>query len=92
MIPATIGIITAEQVGEYRLHLHFDDGTGQVVDFEPFLSHAPHPDLRTWLDPARFATFRLEHGGLVWGDYALCFPIVDLYLNQIEPASIPCYA
>jgi hypothetical protein len=25
----------------------------------------------------------LEHGDLVWGDFDLCFPIMDLYENQI---------
>ena len=35
-------------------------------------------------DPVRFATFRIEYGELVWGDYDLCFPVIDLYLNQLE--------
>jgi Protein of unknown function (DUF2442) len=84
MIPATINIISAEQVGDFRLHLQFDDGVKQTVDFKPFLTHALHPDIRAWLDPERFATFRLEYGELVWGDFDLCFPLIDLYLNQIE--------
>ena len=84
MIPATINIILAEQAGDFRLRLQFDDGVEQIVDFKPFLTHARHPDIRAWLDPARFATFRLEYGELVWGDYDLCFPVIDLYRNQIE--------
>ena len=84
MIPATINIISAEQAGDFRLRLQFDDGVEQIVDFKPFLTHARHPDIRAWLDPARFATFRLEYGELVWGDYDLCFPVIDLYRNQIE--------
>ena len=35
-------------------------------------------------DPVRFATFRLEYGELVWGDYDLRFTVFDLYRNQIE--------
>lgn len=85
MIPAIINIISAEYLGDYRIRLGFDDGTEQTVDFQPFLSHARHPDIRLWLDPARFAAFRLEYGELVWGDYELCFPVIDLYRNQIEP-------
>jgi len=84
MTPATINIDTAEQVGDFRILLNFDDGTEQTVDFKPFLTHALHPDIRAWLEPARFATFCLEYGELVWGDYDLCFPIIDLYRNQIE--------
>ncbi len=87
MIPATINITTVEQVGDYALRLAFDDGTTQTVDFKPFLSLSRHPDIRAYLDPARFAAFRIEHGELVWGDYDLCFPIADLYQNRLVPDS-----
>ncbi|MGA8146909.1 MAG: DUF2442 domain-containing protein [Gallionellaceae bacterium] len=84
MTPGIINIVTAEQVGDFRIRLRFDDGIEQTVDFKPFLTHALHPDIRAWLAPARFATFRIEYGDLVWGDYDLCFPVIDLYRNQIE--------
>lgn len=84
MTPATINIVTAEQIGDFRIHLRFDDGTEQTVDFNPFLTHTLHPDIRAWLDPVRFAAFRLEYGELVWGDYDLCFPVIDLCRNHIE--------
>ena len=84
MTPATINIVTAEQVGDFLIRLQFDDGIEQTIDFKPFLTNALHPDIRAWLDPARFAAFRLEYGELVWGDYDLCFPVIDLYRNQIE--------
>lgn len=79
-----IDIIAAEPAGDCRLHLTFDDGKEQIVDFKPFLTHAQHPDIRSYLDPARFAAFRIEYGELVWGDYELCFPVIDLYRNQLE--------
>ena len=84
MKQCSINIITAEQVGDYRLHLVFDDGMEQTVDFKPFLIHAHHPDIRAYLDPARFSAFRIEYGELVWGDCDLCFPIMDLYRNSID--------
>ncbi|WP_404357410.1 hypothetical protein [Methylotuvimicrobium sp. KM1] len=31
-----------------------------------------------------FADFRVEYGELIWGDYELCFPVIDLYRNTIE--------
>ena len=65
MTPATINIVEAEQVGDFRIRLRFDDGIEQTVDFKPFLTHALNPDIHAWLDPARFATFRLEYGELV---------------------------
>jgi hypothetical protein len=84
MTASVINIVTAELAGEYQIRLSFDDGTEQVVDFRPFLSRSLHPDIRAYLDPARFASFRIEFGELVWGDYDLGFPIIDLYRNQLE--------
>ena len=87
MIPATISITSVEPVGDYALRLSFDDGTAQTVDFKPFLSLSHHPDIRTYLEPARFAAYHIEYGELVWGDYDLCFPIADLYQNRLMPDS-----
>jgi hypothetical protein len=78
-----INITTAEYSGDYALRLCFDDGTVQTVDFKPFLSLSRHPAIRAYLEPELFAGFRIEYGELVWGDYDLCFPIADLYHNQL---------
>lgn len=84
MTSTTIRLVSAEQVGDFRLRLGFSDGREQTIDFRSFLSHARHPDLRAYLDPDRFAAFRIEYGDLVWGDYDLCFPVIDLYRNDLE--------
>lgn len=84
MTDRIINIVSAEPAGDLCLRLRFDDGTEQVVDFKPFLSRSVHPDIRAYLDPERFAAFRIEYGELVWGDYDLCFPVIDLYRNQLE--------
>ena len=84
MTPTTINITAAERVDDYALRLSFDDGTVQTVDFKPFLSLSRRPNIRAYLDPVRFAAFRIEYGELVWGDYELCFPIIDLYRNQLD--------
>jgi len=82
-----INIISATQIGEYRIRLVFDDNTLQEIDFKPFLVRSHHPDIRAYLKPEYFSGFRVEYGELVWGDYALCFPVIDLYRNTIEHAS-----
>ena len=87
MNPKIINIIVAEPAGDYRLHLTFDDGKEQTIDFKPFLSRAQHPDIRQYLDPTKFAAFHIAYGELFWGDYDLCFPIIDLYLNQLDHTS-----
>lgn len=83
MSNTVINITQAQLLGDWRIELRFDDGKVQVVDFKPFLSAARHPDIRAYLQPEAFARFRLEHGELIWGDYALCFPIMDLYNNDL---------
>jgi len=80
---AVIEIVRAEYISDYKLRLHFSDGMEQVIDFEPFLRRSRNPMVRGYLDPEKFADFRLEYGDLVWDDYGLCFPIADLYENSI---------
>ena len=46
MTPAIINIVTAEQVGDFRIRLRFDDGIEQTVDFKSFLTHTLYPDIR----------------------------------------------
>ena len=84
MIPETVNIISAVSAGEYKLRLSFDDGSQQTIDFYPFLIRAQHPAIRAYLDRDRFADFHLAYGELIWGDYDLCFPQVDLYTNTIN--------
>jgi hypothetical protein len=84
MNSTTINIVSATQVGDYLLKIEFDDKTAQTVDFGPFLKRSRHPDVRAYLQPARFSSFHITFGDLVWGDYELCFPVIDLYRNCIE--------
>ena len=79
-----INIVAVDPIGDYGLRLTFDDGVVQKVDFEPFLRSSPHPEIAAYLDKKRFASFRLEYGELIWDDYQLCFPIIDLYTNRID--------
>ncbi|HEY6331685.1 MAG TPA: DUF2442 domain-containing protein [Blastocatellia bacterium] len=78
-----LSIVSVEPVSGYTLKVHFNDGKQQTINFEPFLKNSRNPMIRQYLDPKKFAGFRLQHGDLVWDDYGLCFPILDLYENQI---------
>ena len=80
---AVINIVRAEQVSGYKLKLYFSDGAERVIDFEPFLRGSRNPMISEYLDPKKFANFKLEYGDLIWDDYGLCFPIADLYENRI---------
>lgn len=75
-------IARAEHVEANTLRLSFSDGKQQVVDFKPFLKSSHHPDIKKYLDVRKFKKFHLEDGELMWGDYELLFPIMDLYVNR----------
>ncbi len=78
-----ISIEQAKQLGDYKLHLVFNDQSSQVVDFQPFLSQSLNQLIRKYLAPEEFAKFEIDQGDLEWNDYELCFPIADLYENRI---------
>ncbi len=80
-------IITVEHVkhiDEYRLKLDFNDKTSQIVDFFPFLSKSLNPLIWKYLNQNEFLKFEIDAGDLEWNDYDLCFPIADLYENNIK--------
>ena len=81
--PDYLEVIEAEYVSGYQISLTFNDETVSVMDFEPFLRNAQNPDLTDYLQMRKFKSFRLHHGDLVWGDYQLIFPIMDLYRGEI---------
>jgi hypothetical protein len=80
-------VITIKQVKHiegYQLKLDFNDKTTQVIDFFPFLSNSLNPLIRKYLDQKEFSKFEIDAGDLEWNDYDLCFPIADLYENNIK--------
>ncbi len=79
-----IKILNVKYLKDYKLSLDFIDGKTQIVDFEPFLSTSLHPEIKKYLKPQNFKKFKLEGGELMWGDYDLIFPIMDLYHNRIR--------
>lgn len=76
-------IAEAKHVSGYKLRLAFNDGTSRVMDFEPFLRRAQNPDLTQYRQLRKFKNFHLHYGNLMWGDYEMMFPIVDLYRGDI---------
>ena len=79
----SIKIIKAEYLKDYRIKLLFSDNRIQIVDFKAFLENSQNPTTRKYLNIERFKEFKIEFGDLIWHDYELCFPIIDLYENAI---------
>jgi Protein of unknown function (DUF2442) len=77
-------IQNAKPQADFKLKLHFNNGAKKTIDFSLFLNQSQHPSIRAFLQPAKFQSFRIEHGDLVWGDWDLCFPIADLYSGRIS--------
>jgi len=82
---AIIDVTAAERVADLTLRVQFSDGAKRVLDFEPFLRSSQNPLIRIYLDPVKFADFRVEDGDLIWDDYGLCFSVADLYENRMDP-------
>ncbi len=81
-------IINVEKVkylSGHKLKLSFNDGVEQIIDFGPFLSNSLNPFINKYLDINEFKKYELDNGDLEWNDYDLCFPVADLYENNIRP-------
>ena len=87
-----VNTVSATPAGDLKLRIRFNDGTEQTVDFKPFLQRSGHPEIRSFQDAGKFADYRIVNGELVWGDFALCFPIMDLYNNQIDRRALAATA
>jgi hypothetical protein len=76
-------VTEAKYVSGYKLLLTFNDGAVRVVDFGPFLAKARNPDTTDYRDLKNFIGFHIQDGDLMWGDYQMIFPIMDLYRGNI---------
>lgn len=82
-IGQAVDIVQVVEVGDFALRLTFSDGHASVVSFEPFLRRALNPQTRRFADRARFRSYTLRDGNLVWGDYEMCFSIEQLYGGSV---------
>ncbi len=78
-----VDVTAADRIGNFALRLQFSNGFEREIDFERFLRASSHPQIREFLEPKKFAQFRLQDGELRWGDYDLCFSVADLYEGTI---------
>jgi hypothetical protein len=82
-------VTEAKYVSGYKLLLTFNDGTVRVVDFGPFLAKARNPDTTDYRDLKKFKSFHIQDGDLMWGDYQMIFPIMDLYHGTVLKGEAP---
>jgi hypothetical protein len=77
-------IESVKYLDRHSLQIIFSDGKKQIVDFEPFLENSSHPEIRKFLNLKLFKKFTFHDGELMWGDFDLIFPLIDLYENNIS--------
>ena len=80
----SLKIIGAENMGDLKVLLTFNDNKTTLVDIGEFIKKNPHPQYNKYLDPRKFRKFHLENNNIVWGkNWDLMFPIEDLYNGHI---------
>ena len=79
-----IRITDAEYSGDYRIKIHFNDGSEKLVDFKTFLTKSNHPSIKKYLEESLFEQFNIVDGNLNWNDYDLIFPLENLYEGKID--------
>jgi hypothetical protein len=76
-------VIEARYVPRYQVDVAFNDGAHRIVDFGPFLKQARNPMFTKYRRLKEFKSFHIHDGDLMWGDYEMIFPIMDLYRGTI---------
>jgi hypothetical protein len=77
-------VIQAKHLADYILEVKFSDGKSNRIDFKEFLTNSSHPEIRKYLDQGLFSTYEVKDGNVIWNDYDLIFPLVDLYSGKIS--------
>ena len=85
----SVDVVSVAQVATHALRLSFSDGHESVVDFGPFLRRSLNPQTRQFLDRAKFRSYALTDGNVVWGDYDMCFSIEQLHTGCVGVAENP---
>jgi hypothetical protein len=78
-----ISVTDAKYIGDFAIRIAFSDGHSKLVDFKPFICQSGHSSIRKYLDEKEFKNFQFKDGNLDWNDFEMCFPIDDLYHNNL---------
>lgn len=80
-----IEIIDAKDFGNLCMLVTFNDGVRRTIDVGAHIRENPHPQYDRYLDPKKFATFKIENRNIVWGcNWDLIFPLDELYKGRIQ--------
>ena len=80
---APLTVVKADFLGDYRINVHFSDGTQRVVNFADAFSRL-QGYYAQYRQPELFQTFTIASGNLVWGeDWDVIYPTWDLYEGKV---------
>lgn len=78
-------IVRFNYLGDYRLHVFFNDGIERIADLSSFLKDSRNPLIRKFLDVTRFQDVQLDkYGVLVWGDDEMDISPESIYQGQFS--------
>ena len=72
-------ITKAQYKGNYKILVHFSDGTHHLADFSRFISQSHLPSVRKYLNLDLFQQFYFNEWGLCWGDNEFDINPMDIY-------------
>ena len=76
-------ILEAVYLDRFKIKFTFSDEKEGTVDFQDFLMSSSHPQIIKYRNVEEFKKFTIVDGDIDWNDFELCFPISDLYENNI---------
>ncbi len=79
----TIKIKQIKYIKKFELQITFSDATIKNIDFANFILNSKKPDIQKYQKPSKFKAFSFKNGELMWGDFEMIFPIMDLYKGTI---------
>ncbi len=84
VLPRYIAVERALYASGHVLDISFSDGTTQRVDFNPFLRASRIPHAKKYLDENQFRQFSIVGGNVVWGDFEMLFPVMELHAGHVQ--------
>ncbi|MBF0299320.1 MAG: DUF2442 domain-containing protein [Oligoflexia bacterium] len=77
-------ITNVSYIKNYKLKIVFSDGHTSIVDFEEFICTSNNQDIIKYKNKKIFCRFNFKNGDLMWGDFEMIFPLIDLYKGKIN--------
>ncbi len=76
-----LSIEYAKYIGEYKIHVKFNNGKEGVADLEDMVKHDHRPIIAELRDRSIFSSFKVDHSTVIWPNEADLAPEYLFYLS-----------